>query len=228
MLHEDDILNGARAQRVLNDKDVIRGYTDSCKSDDDDQPPAFFGGQVTLGQQATSMEYALSDFSTSFIVPVPQHRSQIQADGPIYVPVIPLKKKPRSLKASVRKARKFVPVRVSHEINDVKRFIWSVLIEGGRYEQLRRICASNNIYVPKKWKVHQVTSDISEKLLCQARQSRTKWAEKMKRTQHLALTRVGSRGDRRTIASAPLRIANNRSLPILRSYRDPLAVRKSL
>jgi hypothetical protein len=120
MLHEDDILNEAREQRVPNDKDIMRGYTDLCKSDDDNRPPSFFSEQVPLGQQATSMECALSDFSTTFIVPVPQHRSQIQAEGPIYPPVVPLKKKPRSLKAGVRKARKFVPGRVSHKINDMK------------------------------------------------------------------------------------------------------------
>jgi hypothetical protein len=174
MLHEDDILNEAKAQRVPNDKDIIRSYTDLCVSDDDDQPPAFFGWQVTLARQATSMEYALSDFSTIFIVPVPQHRSLIQAKGPIYLPAVLLKKKPRSPKASVRKARKFVPVRFSHEINDVKRFVWSVLIEGGRYEQLRGICAWNNICVAQKWKFYQAMSDISEKLLSQARQSNTK------------------------------------------------------
>jgi hypothetical protein len=95
------------------------------------------------------MECALSDFSTTFIVSVPQHRSQIQAEGPLYVPAVPLKKKPKSLKASVRQARKFVPVRVSREINDMKRFIWSVLIEGGRYEQLQRICALNDTCVPQ-------------------------------------------------------------------------------
>jgi hypothetical protein len=132
MLYQNDILNEARAQRVPNNKDIIRGYTDSCKSNDDDQPPAFFGGQVTLDQQATSMECAPRNFSTTFILPVPQHRSQIQAEGPVYVPAVPpKKKKPRSLKASVRKARKFVPVSVSHEVNDVKQFVWSVLIEGG-------------------------------------------------------------------------------------------------
>jgi hypothetical protein len=102
MLHEDDILNEARAHIVPNDKNIIRSDTDSCKSDDDDQLPAFFGGQVTFGQQARSMECALSDFSTTFIGPVPQHRLQIQVEGPIYVPTVPLKKtKPRSLKASV-------------------------------------------------------------------------------------------------------------------------------
>jgi hypothetical protein len=113
------------------------------------------------------------------IVPVPQHRSQIQAEGPVYIPAVPLKKKPRSLKASVRKARKFVPVRVSHETNDVKQFIWSALIEGGRYERFRRIGAWNNICVPQKWKFYHAMSDISEKLLSQARQSSTKWAEKI-------------------------------------------------
>jgi hypothetical protein len=126
------------------------------------------------------MECALGDFSTTLIVPVPQHRSEIQAEGSIYVPAVPLKKKkPRLLTASVRKARKFVPVRVSHEIHNVKRFVWSVLIEGGRYEQLRRICAWNNICVPQKWKFYQALSDRSEKLLSQARQSSTKWAEKI-------------------------------------------------
>jgi hypothetical protein len=179
MLHEDDILNEARAQRVLNDKDIIRGYSDSCKSDDDDQPPAFFGGHVTLGQQDSFMECALSDFSTMFIVLVPQHRSQILAEGLLYVPAVPLKKKPRSLKASVRKARKFIPVWVSHEIKGVKRFAWSVLVEGGRSEQPRRICLWNNIFVSPKWKFYQALSDVSEKLLSQARQSSTKWAEKI-------------------------------------------------
>jgi hypothetical protein len=71
MLHEDDILNEARAQRFPIGKDIIRGYIVSPKSDDDDQPAAFFGGQVTLGQQAMSMECALNDFSTTFTVLVP-------------------------------------------------------------------------------------------------------------------------------------------------------------
>jgi hypothetical protein len=114
-------LNEAREQRGSNDKDIIGGYTDSWKTDNNDQPPAFFGGQVKLSQQVTSIECALSDFSTTFIIPVPQNRSQIQAEGLIYIPAVPLKKKPRSLKASVRKARRFVRVRVSHEINNVER-----------------------------------------------------------------------------------------------------------
>jgi hypothetical protein len=80
MLHEDDILNETRAQRVPNDTDLIRGYTDSRTTDDDDQRPVFFGGQVTLDQQAMPMECALSDFSTMFIIPVPRHWSQIQAE----------------------------------------------------------------------------------------------------------------------------------------------------
>jgi hypothetical protein len=68
---------------------------------------------------------------------------------------------------------------VSHEIKDAKGFMWSMVIEGGGYEQLRPVCAWKNIFVPPKWKRGQALGDISEKKHPQRRQSSAEWAEEI-------------------------------------------------
>jgi hypothetical protein len=109
--------------------------------------------------------------------------------------VVPLrKKKPRSQKASVRRACNFLPVRVSHGIKDAKRWVWSVLIEGGRYEQLRWIYPWNDICVPLKWKFYHALSDISVALISQARHSRAKWSERIEPNTAFSLDASWSHG----------------------------------
>jgi hypothetical protein len=135
MLHEDDILIEARGQRVPQRKDLLRGYADSSKSDDDDEPHTFMGEQVTCTQHVISLDGALSEFSATFVVLLPQQPR-------IYIPGVPLRKKePRLLKASVRSGRRFALVSPSQKIKEATPFIWSVLIEGGQCELLQGIRA---------------------------------------------------------------------------------------
>jgi hypothetical protein len=106
---------------------------------------------------------------------LPDESEEADIEDQMPTPVNPHRRKRKSKRRQLHEARAKLPRHTAISIKDAKRFVWSVIVEGARYEQQRRVFNWNNIAMPSKWTFYKTVDSICDDLVTFAQASCLKW-----------------------------------------------------
>jgi hypothetical protein len=126
----------------------------------------------------------------------PEEEEDLRAEleDPDHLPVHSHGIKTKSRRHMLRDARLQIP-RPAYCITDAKRFVWSLVVEGARFEQQHRIFAWNGIKTPSRSAFYGALDEVCNDLVAAAQASCANWRSLM--AEHSAISFDGSWSQRR-------------------------------
>jgi hypothetical protein len=103
------------------------------------------------------------------------YETEIEEDESDRNPVHPQAKKKKSKRVMMKDAREHLSTRLPYKITDARRFAWSLIVEGARFEQQDRFLQWNDIDAPSKWAVYNALDSVCDGLVAMAMESCAKW-----------------------------------------------------